>query len=52
MGIFLNVSINPTERRMEALKKIFGIMVDKSKGDALFPLSLGDLVCIDCAKLL
>jgi len=48
----LNVGINPIERRMEALKKIFGIMVDKSKGDLLSPLPLGDLVCVDCAKLL
>jgi len=48
----LNVGINPIERRMEALKKIFGVMVDKSKGDVLSPLSLGDLVCVDCAKLL
>jgi hypothetical protein len=40
------------ERRMEGLKKIFDVMVDKSKGDILSPLSLGDLVCVGCAKLL
>ena len=48
----LNVGINPTERRMEALKKIFGIMVNKGKDDLLSPLSLGDVACVDCAKLL
>jgi hypothetical protein len=48
----LNVGIDLMERRMEALKKIFGIMVDKSKGDPLSPLPLGDLVCAGCAKLL
>ena len=48
----LNVGTSPIERRMEALKKIFGVMVDKSKGDLLSPLPLGDLVCVDCAKLL
>ena len=51
-GCVLGVGIDPMERRMEALKEIFGIMVDKSKGDLLSPLSLGDLVCVDCAKLL
>jgi hypothetical protein len=48
----LNVGIDLMERRMEALKKIFGIMVDKSKGDPLSPLPLGGLVCAGCAKLL
>jgi len=48
----LNVGTNLMERRMEALKKIFCVMVDKSKGDVLSPLLLGDLVCTDCAKLL
>ena len=48
----LNVGIDPLGRRMEALKKIFGIMVEKDKDDLLSPLSLGNLVCVDCAKLL
>ena len=48
----LNVGTNPMEQRMEALKKVFGIMVDKSKGDVLSPLSFGDIVCVECAKLL
>jgi len=46
----LNIGTDPTEQGTEALKKIFDIMVDKSKGDLLSPLSLGDLVCVDCAK--
>ena len=46
----LNIYMDPTKQRTEALKKIFDIMVDKSKGDLLSPLSLGDLVCVDCAK--
>jgi len=37
---------------MGVLKKIFDLMADKSTGDLLFPLSLGDSVCVDCAKLL
>ena len=48
----LNTGINPTERRTEALKKVFAIMVDRSKGDILSPVSLGDIVCVDCTKLL
>jgi hypothetical protein len=48
----LNVGTNPIERRMEALKKIFDVMVNQSKGDVLSPLSFGDLVCVNCAKLL
>lgn len=51
-GCVLNAGINPTKRRMEALKEIFGIMVDKSKGDLLSPLPLGDLACVNCTKLL
>jgi hypothetical protein len=52
MACVLNVGINPMERRMEALKKIFNVMVDQSKGDVLSPLSFGDLVCVDCARQL
>ena len=48
----LNAGTNPIGRRMEALKKIFNIMIDKSNGDMLSPLSLGDLVCVNCARLL
>ena len=48
----LGVGVTPIEERMEALKKVFAIMVDKSKGDLLSPVSFGNLVCVDCAKLL
>ena len=48
----LNVGINPIERRMEALKKVFGVMIERSKGDVLSPPSLENLVCVHCAKLL
>jgi len=48
----LNTGINPIEWRMEVLKKIFGIMVYKSKDDLLSPLPLGDFVCVNCEKLL
>ena len=48
----LNVGTNPIERRMEALKKIFNIMIKKSKGDLLSPLLLGDLICVNCSKIL
>jgi len=48
----LNVGINPLEQRMEALKKVFRVMVERSKGDVLSPLPLEDLVCVRCAKLL
>ena len=51
-GCALNVGVYPMEQRMEALKKIFAIMVNKSKGDVLSPLSLGDPLCISCAKVL
>ena len=46
----LNIGMDSTEQGTEALKKIFDIMIEKSKGDLLSPFSLGDLVCVDCAK--
>jgi len=48
----LNVGINPTERRMEAMRRISDVMVKKSEGDMLSSLLLGNLLCADCAKLL
>jgi hypothetical protein len=48
----LNVGIDLVERRREALDKIFGVMVDRCKGDVLSPLSFGDLLCADCANQL
>ena len=48
----LNVGINPLERRMEALKKIFVIMANNNNDDVLCPLSFGEIVCVNCAKRL
>ena len=48
----LNVGISPLERRMEALKKVFVIMVNNSKDDVLCPLSFGEVVCVNCATWL
>ena len=45
-------TLNTTERRTEALKKLFNVMADRSEGDMLASLSLGILVCVDCAKRL
>ena len=46
----LNVGINPPERRMEALKKLVDVLVHKNEGEMLSSLSLGTLVCTNCAK--
>ena len=35
--------------RMEVLKKISGVIVKKSKGDLLSPLSFENL-CVDCTR--
>jgi len=48
----LNAGINPTERRMEALGRISDVLVKKSEGDVLSSLSLGNLLCASCAKLM
>jgi hypothetical protein len=45
-----NVGINPPERRMEGLNKIYNAMVKNCEGDVLFSLSLGNNVCFNCAK--
>ena len=47
----LNVGVNPIERRTEALKKVVDDFIDESKGDLLVPLSLGNFICVSCAKL-
>ena len=41
-----------TEQRMKALNDIFNVMVERSEGDMLSPLSLRTLVCIICARRL
>jgi len=48
----LNVGTNLTERRMEALKKIFDAIVRKSEGDILSSLAFGNLLCVGCARRL
>jgi len=48
----LNVGINPAKPRMEALEKISEALVRNSTGDMLSPLSLGGLLCGDCARRL
>ena len=45
----LNVDINPTKRRMEALEGIFDAILKRSHDDMLSPLSLGNLLCAGCA---
>ena len=52
MTCVLNFSTNSVERRAEALKKISDVIVKKSEGDMLSSLSLGNLLCAGCAKLL
>ena len=52
MRCVLNFGTNSVERRAEALKKISDVIVKKSEGDMLSSLSLGNLLCVDCAKLL
>ena len=48
----LSVGINPTNRRMEALKKISDAILKESKGDMLSSLTLGGVLCEDCARRL
>ena len=50
-GCVLNVGVNPIEQRMEALTKVVDDIIDESKGDLLAPLSLGNFICVNCAKL-
>ena len=46
----INAGIDPPERRMEKLNKIYNTIVKERKADVLFPLSLGNVVCVKCAK--
>ena len=48
----LNFGIEPAERRTDTLRKISDVIVKKSEGDMLSSLSLGNLLCANCAKLL
>ena len=42
---------DPPERKIEALNKIYDIMVKEAKGDVLFSHSFGNIVCVNCAKI-
>ena len=44
--------ISPTEGRRDVLNEVFDIMLRVSEDDVLSPISLGTLVCADCAKRL
>ena len=48
------VDLGPSspERRMEALKKICEVMVGEGKGDVLSSHSFGNIVCVNCEKIL
>lgn len=48
----LSVSTKRMEPRMEALKKVIDIVIEKGTGDMLSPPSLGDPLCTNCAELL
>ena len=50
VACIVNVGINPP-KRMEGLNKIYDAMIKEGKGDVLFSLSLGDVVCANCAKI-
>ena len=52
MECTLSVDTNHIESRMEALEKVFHVIAGRSEGDMLSSLSLGTLVCVDCATLL
>lgn len=48
----LNVGIDSIDGRRDALRKIFNAMVAESEREVRSPLSLGTLVCANCAKRL
>ena len=47
----VKTSVGPPKRRIEELNKVYDAMVKEAKGDVLFSLSLGDIVCASCAKV-
>ena len=46
----VNGSLNSPARKMKGLNKIYDVMVKEGKGDVLSSLTLGDIVCANCAK--
>ena len=49
-GCTLNADINPVEKRIEALEKVYSAMIEKRKCGLLSPPSLSHLLCTKCAK--
>lgn len=47
----LNVGVDPVEKRMEALEKVYLAMIDKRENGLLGLPSLGHLLCTKCAKI-
>ena len=45
----LNVGVNPIEKRIEALRKIYSAIIDEREGKLLDPPSLKHLLCVPCA---
>ena len=48
----LNVGINPTQPRTEALRKLADVMFGERQGGLLSPPSLGGIACAKCTQLL
>ena len=48
----LNVGMNPTERRIAALKKLVNVLIYENEVETLSSPTLGTLICVDCAKRL
>jgi hypothetical protein len=48
----LNVDINPVEKRVEMLEKIYFAVVGHREGGPLSPPSFGHLLCAKCTKLM
>ena len=46
----VNVSVSPPKQRIKELNKLYDAVVEEGKGDVLFSLSLGNIVCTNCAK--
>jgi len=46
----LNVGINPIEKRLEALEKLYQSLLDEREGGMLTPPSLGHLLCVKCTE--
>ena len=48
----LNVGINPIKKRLEALEKIYDVIVGEREGGVLTPPSLGHPLCTKCTKII